>query len=325
MIRRRDFILGVGATVLLGAPARQASTPVIGYLDFKAPQPKSPRLEGLRAGLADAGFIQGKNVAIEYRWASRNSRLLPSLVADLVSRQVAVVLAVGSLGTVLAAKAATSTIPVVFYYGGDPVMEGIVESLNRPGGHLTGITNNSSALNGKRLDLLRQMVPEAKIVGFLSAPPSARRYEQQKTSIFDAGRALGLQILIGEYRRAQDYMPTIDSLIQNGAQAMILGAYTYPSPNKIVSLAAFFGIPAIYPDGVFSTNGGLMSYDADDTMAFRRLGKDYVAPILKGTKPADIPVQMPTKFVLTINLKTAEVLGLTVPPELLSIADEVIE
>jgi putative tryptophan/tyrosine transport system substrate-binding protein len=328
MIRRREFIAGVGGAVAwpLGAQAQQPAMPVIGYLGLGAPQPRGRRLEALREGLVDAGFIEGKNLAIEYRWASGNLRLFPTLAADLVRLQVALIVASGALGPARAVKAATSTIPVVFVYGGDPVKDGLVESLNRPGGNLTGITFISNELDGKRLDLLRQMVPRATTVGFLSGPPSGFAYEAEKTSILAAGRALGLQILIGECRTDRDYMPVMDSLVQNGAGAMLLGTFPFPNPYKIINLAAIFKIPAMYTDGSFGRAGGLMSYGAaEDPTAFRRVGKDYVARILNGAKPAEMPVQRMTRLELVINLRTAKALELEVPPTLLAIADEVIE
>jgi len=325
-MRRREFIVGLGsAAVVTPAGAQTSAAPTIGYLDLNAPQPKGPRLEALRAGLEDAGFIEGKNLAIEYRWASRNLRLFPTLAADLVRQQVAVIVTVGALGPARSAKAATSTIPVVFVYGGDPIRDGLVESLNRPGGNLTGMTFISNELDGKRLDLLRQIVPHAKKVGFLSGPPSAFTYKEEKNSILAAGRALGLQILIAECSTERDYMPVMDSLVQNGAEAMTLGTYPFPNVNKIISLAAAFKIPTIYPYLGSPQAGGLMSYGAVDSAAFRRVGKDYVARILKGARPADLPVQQPTKFAFAINLKTAKALGLTIPETLLATADEVID
>jgi putative ABC transport system substrate-binding protein len=327
-MRRREFISGIGGAAgwPLAAWAQQRTMPVIGYLGLSSPRPKSPFVEAFRAGLADGGFVEGTNLFIEYRWAGGNPRRLPDLAADLVRLQVALIVAVGALGPARAVKTATSTIPTVFVYGGDPVQDGLVERLNRPGGNLTGMTFISNELDSKRLDLLRQMVPQATTIGFLLGPPSAFTYGAEKTSIMAAGRALGLQILIGECRTDRDYMPVIDSLVQSGAGAMLLGTFPFPNAYKIINSAAICKIPAMYTYRSFSQAGGLMSYGGvEDPTVYRRLGKDYVARILNGQKPAEMPVQRVTKLEFVINLKTAKALGLTVPPTLLAIADEVIE
>jgi len=326
-MRRRDFIAGVGGVAVwpLHADAQQSGVPVIGFLDLFGPSLKAPRVEAFRAGLAEAGFIEDRNLTIEYRWAGGNFRRLPDLAADLVGRQVAVIVAVGAASPVLAAKAATSTIPVVFSYGGDPVRDGLVVSLNRPGGNITGIITFTLELAGKRLDLLLKMVPQAKKIGFLSGTRFFLAYEQQTTAMLAAGDELGVEIMIVECRNDRDYEEAVAKMAEAGAGGMILGSFALPNLGKVVRLAALHNLPTIYPDRALAQAGGLMIYDADRTALYRRLGTAYVARILKSEKPADIPVEQPTKFEFVINLKTAKTLGLTVPRRLLAIADEVIE
>ena len=327
MIRRREFItLFGGATAWpLAAHAQQPNVPVLGFLTrFRLPS-NAPVLEAFRAGLAEGGFIEGRNLSIEYRWGNGNFSVLRSMAADLVHRQVAVIVTSPSVGPILVAKAATSTIPIVFIYGGDPVKEGIVDSLSRPGGNVTGITGMTSDLLGKRLDLLLKLVPQARKVGFISGPWTSFDYEQQRTSILAAGRALGVEIMIVECRDDRDFEPAVAKMVEDGAEAMILGAFPFGNLNKLVPLAALHKLPAIYHFRGSTRVGGLISYDTDVNALYRRLGSAYVARILKGAKPSDLPVEQPTKFNLAINLTTAKELGLTVPPTLFALADEVIE
>jgi putative ABC transport system substrate-binding protein len=267
----------------------------------------------------------GRNLTIEYRWGNEDPRRLPVLAADLVRRQVALIVAVGAELAPLAAKAATSTIPIVFSYVGDPVEDGLVTSLNRPGSNVTGMASFGTELGGKRLALLQQMVPGVKIVGYLSGDASDLYYERLRSSILAAGRALGVEIMIVECRSDSDYEAAFEKMVRGGAQALFVDVFLFSKLDKVISLAAFHKIPAIYPYRGLAQAGGLMSYDADNRRTARRLGSAYVARILKGAKPADIPVEQPTKFALVLNLKTAKTLGLTVPPALLAIADEVIE
>src|SRR5215813_407854 len=327
MMRRREFLAGLGsaATFPLAARAQRSGAPVIGYLDWNAPQTSAPYVEALRAGLADAGFIEGRNLTIEYRWGNGDYRQVTALAADLVRRQVAVIVAVGSLNPPRDAKATTSTIPIVFSYGGDPVKDGLVTSLNRPGGNVTGMTLFGGDLGGKRLDLLRQMVRRAKIVGYLSGDASFIYYERLTSQMFAAGRALGVEIMIVECRSDNDFDAALEKMVQGGAEALILDTFAFSNLDKVVSLAALHKMPAMYPSRYLAQAGGLMSYDADTISAAHRLGSAYVARILKGEKPADIPVEQPTKFDLVLNLKTAKALGLTVPRALLAMAAEVIE
>jgi putative tryptophan/tyrosine transport system substrate-binding protein len=328
--RRREFIAGLwgAATWPLAVRAQQAAMPVIGYLDFFAPRPREPRdpyLEALRAGLADGGFVEGMNLFIEYRWAGGNFMRLPDLVADLVDRQVAVIVAVGAVAPALSAKAATSTIPIVFFYGGDPVKDHLVASLNRPGGNVTGINAFTGELAGKRLDLLLKVVPQVNKIGFLARPRFSLVYEEQTTAMLAAGRALGVEIMIVECRDDSDYEAAMAKIAEGGAGGMILGSFVLPNLNKVVSLAALHKLPTIYPFRALARAGGLMSYDADILDLTRHVGSAYVARILKGAKPADLPVEQPTKFDLVINLKTARALELEVPSTLVALADEVVE
>ena len=272
-----------------------------------------------------AADIEGINLSIEYRWGNGNFSVLRSMAADLVHRQVAVIVTSPEVGPILAAKAATSTIPIVFVYGGDPVKEGIVASLSRPGGNVTGITGMTSDLLGKRLDLLLKLVPQARKVGFISGAWTSFDYEQQRTSILAAGRALGVEIMIVECRDDRDFEAAVAKMVEGGAGAMYLGGFPFLNLDKVVSLAALHKLPAIYPSRSLTDAGGLMSYSADEVPLNRRIGSYYVARILKGAKPADLPVEQPTKFELRINLKTAKTLGLTVPPTLFALATEVIE
>ena len=326
-MKRRGFIAGLWSAAAwpVAARAQRPAIPVIGYLDWQRRQPDDLFTNALRAGLADGGFIEGKNLSIEYRRANGNFNLVPSLAADLVRRQVAVIVVDGSIGSIRAAKDATSTIPIVFTYAGDPVEDGFVASLNRPGGNVTGMTTFGTELAGKRLDLLLKVVPQARKVGFLSGDKSYITYEQQTTSMLAAGRALGVQIMIVECHDDRDFEAALVKMVEGGAGGMILGRFVFRNQLKVVSLASLHKLPAIYWSRFFARAGGLMSYDTDGIAVSRRIGSAYVARILKGEKPADLPVQQATRFELVINLKTAKALGLTVPPSLLAIADEVIE
>ena len=326
-MKRRAFIAGLGSAAAwpVVARAQQPAMPVIGYLSLFRSVPKSPLMEAFRAGLADGGFVEGANLFIEYRWADGNPGLLPDLAADLISRQVAVIVAVGAAAPVLAAKAATSTVPIAFMLGGDPVEIGLVNTLNRPGGNITGINTFTSELASKRLDLLVKMVPQANKIGFLSGARFFLAYKEQTTSMLAAGRALGVEIMIVECRNDRDYDAAVAKMAEGGAGGMILGSFALPNLDKVVPLAALHRLPTIYPGSGLTRAGGLMSYSADLTALYRRLGNAYAARILKGEKPADIPIEQPTKFELVINLKTAKALGLTIPETLLATADEVIQ
>ena len=286
-----------------------------------------PAETAFRQGLAEAGYVEGRNVVIENRWAEGHDDRLPALAADLIRRKAAVIVATGSLGTALAAKAASSTIPIVFANGGDPVKYGLVASLVRPGGNLTGLTFLSTGIIGKRLDLVREVAPEATTVAFLAGGHRTLSFKEQTSEILAAGRALAWQVIVLECRSERDFEANFAILVERRAGALVVGAFPtlFSSFDKILELAARSKVPAIYPSRAFAEAGGLMSYSADLADAFRQLGVNYVGPILKGAKPADLPVQQPSKFELVINLNTAKALGLAIPPSLLARADKVIE
>jgi putative tryptophan/tyrosine transport system substrate-binding protein len=306
----------------LAAPVQQPALPVIGFLNFAS------SLQGLpafRQGLAAEGFIDGQNVAMEFRYANGQMARLPELAAELVRRRVSVIVAINARNAVFDAKSATETIPIVFMYGGDPVRDGFVASLNRPGSNLTGVTRYNSELGGKRLSLLLSLVPQAKTIAFLKATESPRvqQPDQQDEQFVPLVRAVGREVVILAVRGGA-YEAAFKPLIENPAEAMVVGNFTFGNRNKIIELAARYKIPAIYPDRSDAVAGGLMSYSSRPADLFRMIGA-YAGRILKGQKPADLPVQQPTNFEFVINLKTAKELGLTIPPELLAIADEVIE
>ena len=325
-MRRRDFILALGAAAAwpIAVQAQQAATPVVGFLDLGSPRPMGGMVAAFRQGLAKAGYVEGQNVAIEFRWADSRYARLPELAAELVHRQVAVIFTGGWGGPALAAKAATSTIPVVFAYGGDPVKDGLVASLNHPGGNVTGVTAINAELVSKWLNLAGDLVPQATTIAFLSGAPGYPGYEDQRSQLLAAARALGRQVLILETHSDRDYEMAFKTLAQREAGVLIVGPFAFRNTTEILALAARYKVPTIYPRRDYVERGGLMSYAADYADTFRQAGI-YTGRILKGEKPADLPVVQATKFELLINLKTAKVLGLTIPPTLLAIANEVIE
>jgi putative tryptophan/tyrosine transport system substrate-binding protein len=325
MIERREFIAGLGAAAWpVSARAQQQAMPVIGFLNQGAAIPQARLVAAFRTGLGESGYVEGQNVAIEYRWADGQFARLPALAADLVRRQAAVIIAGGFRGPVLAAMRATSTIPIVFAYGGDPVKDGLVASLNRPGGNATGVAATNSQLVGKWLSLVGDFVPPATTVAFLSGDSSYVAYEDQKDQLLAAARALGREVIIVEIRSNRDYEAAFTTLVQSQAGALIVGPFPFRNTSEILALAERYKIPTIYPNRGYVQAGGLMSYAADYTEVYRRAGV-YAGRILKGLKPADLPVVLPTKFELVINLKTAKALGLTIPETLLATADEVIQ
>jgi putative ABC transport system substrate-binding protein len=329
-MRRREFIAGLGSAAAwpFVARAQQPTMPVVGFLAIGSPDAVTDAagfdyVVEFRQGLADAGFVEGRNVAIEYRWA--NNQPLPLLAAELVKRQVAVIVAPGG-PPVLAAKAATSTIPIVFSIGADPIEFGLVASLSRPGGNLTGVTGFSRELTGKRLDLLRQMAPLATTVAYIT-DPRARDSEMAMREMLTTARALGRQAIMLEARSGFEIDAAFATLVERGAGALVVGPQILFERNakKLIDLAARHKIPTIYHGRGFAVAGGLMSYTASMEALWRQIGSLYTAQILRGAKPADLPVQQPTKFKLVVNLSTAKALGIEVPPTLLAIADEVIE
>jgi putative ABC transport system substrate-binding protein len=326
-LRRRDFIAGLGGAAAwpLAAQAQQSEMPLIGFLHSGPPGPNQGSVAAFRRGLADAGFIENKNVRIEYRWAFNQFAGLPYLTADLIAHRPSVIVAGGSLGPALVAKRATSTIPIVFIHGGDPVKYGLVQSLNRPGGNITGMSLLGPELAGKRLGLLRELVPRANTVAFLAGTPNDITYEEQTSLILEAGHALGLEVVVVESRDDRDFEQAFETIVVRRIGALILGNFPLGNLNRVVTLAARHSIPTMYPARVFVMNGGLISYGPEGRTTYNQVATQYVARILKGAKPADLPVQQSTKFELIINLMTAKALGLTVPPNLFALADELIE
>ena len=324
-MRRRKFItlLGGAAAWPLGARAQQPM-PVIGFLSLGALEADTSRMNGLRRGLAEIGYVEGQNVAIEYRGAQYQYDRLPALAADLVNRQVSVIVAVSTQGT-LAAKAATNTIPIVFAVGGDPVQFGLVTSFNRPGGNITGVYNLNTGVMGKRLELLHESVPTARVVGYLANPKSTVAGPETK-ELHEAARALGVELRILNATNEGEIDTAFATLAKEHSVPLVISTDNLftDRPVRLVMLAARHAIPAIYPYRWFPTAGGLMSYGADLADAYRQVG-NYAGRILKGAKPTDLPVHQVVKVELIINLKTARALGLTIPLPLLGRADEVIE
>jgi len=323
-VRRREFIkfLGGVAAWPLAARAQQPGVPLIGLL--AGAQLDDRLLNAVRQGLKEAGYVEGRNVAIKYRTADGRFNRLPGLAAELVADPVAVIVAFAPPAAV-AAKAATGTIPIVFVTGADPVELGLVSSLNRPGGNVTGVTFLVTALRAKRLELLRELVPSAKIVGLLVNPANPTS-EFQTTDTQAAARTLGIGLVIRNARGESDIYSAFESLAQERVNAVIIGTDQLFTSRRdqLVALAARHALPAIYYLREFVEAGGLISYGASSTDAYRLTG-GYVGRILKGEKPADLPVQQMVKFELAINASTAKALGLEIPDKLLALADEVIE
>jgi ABC-type uncharacterized transport system substrate-binding protein len=326
-MRRRDFIIflaGAMAAWPLAARAQQKAMPVIGVLSTGSPSASSGPLEAFRQGLSEAGYVEGQNLAIEYRWAEGHYDRLPALAADLVGRKVDLIMA-SSPPSALAAKSATSTIPIVFRGGADPVGDGLVASLARPRGNLTGVSFVADELTAKRLELLSELVPQAGVIALLVNPNNASA-ERVIRDVQEAARTKGLQLHVLKAGSESEIDTAFASLVQLHAGALVVGADPFLSSRReqLVALASRSAVPSIYAWREFAASGGLISYGASLTYAFRLVGH-YAGEVLKGAKPADLPVQQPTTFELVINLKTAKALGSDVPATLLAQANEIME
>jgi putative ABC transport system substrate-binding protein len=327
-IKRRQFITllgGAAAAWPLAARAQQAAIPVIGFISGRSPTDSEALATAFRRGLADTGYVEDRNVAIEYRWAEYRNERLPAMVADLVRLKVAVIAAISGTPTVLAAKAATTTIPIVFAIGSDPVTSGVVTSLNQPGGNLTGVTFFTVPLGSKRLELLRDFVPKATTVAVLVNPESAVS-RTDGANVQAAAQSVGLQAHLINASTEGQVEDAFKVIVERRIDALLVTAdlFFISRRQQLVALAARDAIPVVYPVREFVVAGGLMSYGASETDAFRSAGI-YVGKVLSGARPGDLPVTLPTKFELVINLKTAKALGLTVPMITQMTADEVIE
>jgi putative ABC transport system substrate-binding protein len=327
-MRRRDFIAllgGAAAAWPLAARAQQGALPIVGVLYSGGPGFDGERWRALRQGLGDAGYVEGRNVAIEYSWADNRYDRLPALAAELVRRRVSVIVPTNTPST-LAAKAATATIPIVFQLGTDPVAIGLVASLNRPGGNATGATNVTPLLVTKRLQLVRQLLPAAAAIGVLVDPADREVMESQVSELQAAAPILGFNLRFLNASTEGELDTAFATLVRERVDALFLTdeAFFLSRADQIIALAARHAVPVIYTYREFASAGGLISYASNLSDLYRQVGV-YAARILKGEKPADLPVLQPTRFELVINLKTAKALGLEVPPNLLALADEVIE
>ena len=325
--RRREFIALLGGAVAwpLGVRAQQGAMPVIGFLNSGSPAERAPFVAAFRQGLKETSFVEGQTVAIEYRFAEGRYDRLPALASDLVRRQVAVITATGNTVSPLAAKGATSTIPIVFVVGSDPVKEGLVASFNRPGGNITGVSIISSALVSKQFELLHELVPQVAVVRIL-LNPSNPNVGFELSDLQSAAQTMGLQLAVLQASTESGIEAAFATLVQQRAGALLVEPDTFflDRREQLVSLAARHAIPAVYSNRGYPEVGGLMSYGASITDTYRQTGV-YAGRILKGAKPADLPVTQATKFELVINHQTARTLGLAVPASLLSLADEVIK
>ena len=331
-MNRREFITLIGGAAAAPsmfwprlASAEQATMPVIGFLSSRSPAESSHLVAAFRAGLQAGGYVEGQNVAIEYRWAEGQYDRLPALAVDLVRRGVAVLATTGGEPSALAAKAATSTIPIVFTVGGDPVKIGLVASLNRPGGNATGVSLLTTVPEAKRLGLLYELVPNAALIGVL-INPNYQGAEAQSREVQDAARAIDRPIEIAMAGNDRQLEAAFGTLVQQHADALLVGADPFfgTRRDRIIALAVQFKLPAMYQFRDYPVAGGLMSYGINITDGYRQVGV-YTGQVLKGAKPADLPIHQSIKFEFIINLKSAKALGLQIPDKLIALADEVIE
>jgi putative tryptophan/tyrosine transport system substrate-binding protein len=327
-VKRREFITllgGAAAAWPLAARAQQPAVPVIGYLNSASPEVDAARLTGLRRGLNQSGYVEGRNLVIEYRWAGNQADRLPALAADLVQLRVAVIVTPGLVAT-LAAKAATTSIPIVFLVGNDPVQLGLVASLNRPGGNLTGFNVLLGELGTKGLALLHELVPGIATIGFLGNPNNPAVFELMTRDVLAAAPVIGVKVRTLKAATDREIDVAFVSVAQERTGALLVGNDLFFNSRieQLVALAARHAIPTMYPVREFVVAGGLISYGGSLTENYRQVGL-HTGRILKGEKPADLPVQQETKLELTINRKTANALGLQIPDKLLALADEVIE
>jgi ABC-type uncharacterized transport system substrate-binding protein len=325
---RREFITllgGAAAAWPLAARAQQPAMPVVGYLSARSPEDTAHLVKAFRRGLSEAGFIEGQNVTVEYRWALGQADRLPGLAADLIGKPVTLFVTTGGESAALAAKAATSTIPIAFIIGGDPVKLGLAATYNRPGGNATGISILTETLEPKRLELLRELVPQARTIGaFLD--PNFPLHERQLRDVREAARALDLQVQELRVSTDADIELAFETVARQRIAAVLVAARPFfdTRRDKLVTLAARHAVPTMYAFREFPAAGGLISYGVDARVVYRQIGV-YAGGILKGEKPAELPILQPTKYELVINLKTAKALGLKVPLTLQVAADEVIE
>jgi len=326
-IRRREFItlLGGAAAWPLAAHAQQPAMPVVGFLGAPSAAPYARYVAAVHQGLKEVGYVEHQNVAMEYRWADSQYDRLPALAADLVSRRVAVIIPIGGSPATVAAKAATSTIPIVFNLGADPVELGLVTNLSRPGGNITGIANMTLEIETKRLELLHELAPSSSSLAILLNPSSAQAQTREREAQ-RAARVIGRQVLILKAGTGHEIEGAFATLVRERAGALLVGGDSFfnTQATLFVVLTARHSIPTVYPFKSFVDAGGLMSYGASLLDAYRQTGV-YTGRVLKGEKPGDLPIAQPTKFELVINLKTARAVGIVIPPTLLARADEVIE
>jgi len=326
-MRRREFIAGLGSAAAwpVVARAQQPAMPVVGWLDGQSLETVRERLPAFRNGLAETGYVEGRNVIVEYHWAENDNDRLSALAADLVRRRVAVIVA-ATTSSALAAKAATQNIPIVFQTGSDPVALGLVASLNRPTGNLTGIAILASDIAPKRLALLHELVPAVGSIVMLVNPANPNLFRAETKDLQSAAHILGMHVLVLNGGTESDIAAAFATVAEQQVGAILISSdsFFYAARRQIMSLAARYAIPSMFYDRASAAAGGLLSYGNDLGDGFRQVGL-YAGRILKGEKPADLPVVQPTKFELVINLKTAKALGLTIPETLLATADEVIQ